>query len=61
LRIVSRGNSIIAELLRLSAHIPPLLKKPGKKYGKIIFGFEYVKQSDQLEQQIENNAVSFEH
>lgn len=49
LRIVSRGNAIIAELLRLSDFIPPVFKLKDKsdqqKYGDIICDFSYFKVS----------------
>lgn len=49
LRIVSRGNAIIAELLRLSDFIPAVFKLRDKsdqqKYGDIIFDFSYFKVS----------------
>lgn len=47
LRIVSRGNAIIAELLRLSDFIPAVFKLKDKsdqqKYGDIICDFSYFK------------------
>lgn len=47
LRIVSRGNAIIAELLRLSDFIPPVFRLKDKsdqqKYGDIICDFSYFK------------------
>lgn len=47
LRIVSRGNAIIAELLRLSDFIPSVFKLKDKsdqqKYGDIICDFSYFK------------------
>lgn len=47
LRIVSRGNAIIAELLRLSDFIPTVFKLKDKsdqqKYGDIICDFSYFK------------------
>uniref|UniRef100_A0A8C5PLS0 WASH complex subunit 5 n=1 Tax=Leptobrachium leishanense TaxID=445787 RepID=A0A8C5PLS0_9ANUR len=47
LRIVSRGNAIIAELLRLSEFVPYVFKLKDKadqqKYGEIIFDFSYFK------------------
>lgn len=49
LRIVSRGNAIIAELLRLSDFIPAVFKLKDKsdqqKYGDIICDFSYFKVS----------------
>lgn len=47
LRIVSRGNAIIAELLRLSDFIPTVFRLKDKsdqqKYGDIICDFSYFK------------------
>lgn len=47
LRIVSRGNAIIAELLRLSEFIPAVFRLKDKsdqqKYGDIICDFSYFK------------------
>lgn len=47
LRIVSRGNAIIAELLRLSDFIPAVFrlrdKSDQQKYGDIICDFSYFK------------------
>lgn len=63
LRIVSRANAIIAELLRLSSHIPPVFlledKALKQKYGEILFDFSYLEKPDYYEQRIENNAVCF--
>lgn len=47
LRIVSCGNAIIAELLRLSEFVPGVFRLRDKadqqKYGDIIFDFSYFK------------------
>lgn len=47
LRIVSCGNAIIAELLRLSEFIPAVFRLKDRadqqKYGDIIFDFSYFK------------------
>jgi len=60
LRIVSRGNAIIAELLRLSKNIPvPILsskEEKGSKYSKFIFGFEYFKDPDEIEKRINSDS-----
>jgi len=62
LRLVSRGNAIVAELLRLSDNIPPpfispplnkrksVIKRP---YDDIIFDFKYLKNSELYETRIE--------
>ncbi len=60
LRLVSRGNAIIAELLRLSSHIPPVFKldRPEfKRYGEILFDFRYLQNQDLYEGKIEDSAV----
>lgn len=57
LRIVSCGNAIIAELLRLSEFIPAVfrLKDRGdqQKYGDIIFDFSYFKGPELWESKLE--------
>jgi WASH complex subunit strumpellin len=63
LRLVSRGNAIIAELLRLSDHIPAAFRLDNKdtnwkKYTDIIFDFTYLKQGEYHENKIENSSVS---
>ncbi|KYQ93508.1 hypothetical protein DLAC_06205 [Tieghemostelium lacteum] len=59
LRIVSRGNAIIAELLRLSSHIPPVFrledKLEAKKYSDILLDFKYLSNPDFYESKIEEN------
>ena len=66
-RLVSRGNAILAELLRLSQNIPPDFiqdQKPkdakfvSKKYDPILFDFRYLQNTDLYEDKIENNPVS---
>ncbi|XP_029447872.1 LOW QUALITY PROTEIN: WASH complex subunit 5 [Rhinatrema bivittatum] len=57
LRIVSRGNAIIAELLRLSEFIPSVFRLKDKtdqqKYGEIIFDFSYFKGPENWEGKLE--------
>lgn len=59
LHLVSRGNAIIAELLRLKDYIPPVFKLDKKqdqqKYGEIISDFSYFKASDEFDKKVENN------
>uniref|UniRef100_A0A6B2KWZ9 WASH complex subunit strumpellin n=1 Tax=Arcella intermedia TaxID=1963864 RepID=A0A6B2KWZ9_9EUKA len=63
LRLVARGNAVIAEILRLSAHIPEPFKLETKetvaKYGNIIIDFDYLegrgKGPDYYEKVIEQN------
>jgi hypothetical protein len=61
LRLVSRANAIIAELLRLSSHIPPVFKLEDKvtqkRYGDILLDFSYVGKSDYFEAKIEKDPV----
>ncbi|XP_054840736.1 WASH complex subunit 5 [Eublepharis macularius] len=57
LRIVSCGNAIIAELLRLSEFIPGVFRLKDKadqqKYGEIIFDFSYFKGPEVCEGKLE--------
>uniref|UniRef100_A0A673MSB5 WASH complex subunit 5 n=1 Tax=Sinocyclocheilus rhinocerous TaxID=307959 RepID=A0A673MSB5_9TELE len=57
LRIVSRGNAIIAELLRLSEFIPAVFRLKDKsdqqKYGDIICDFSYFKGPEYYESKLE--------
>nr|XP_056710522.1 WASH complex subunit 5 [Euleptes europaea] len=57
LRIVSCGNAIIAELLRLSEFIPGVFRLKDKadqlKYGEIIFDFSYFKGPEACEGKLE--------
>jgi len=57
LKIVSRGNAIIAELLRLSNHIPPAFFLEEKKYENIVFDFNYLKYSDKYDNRIASQVV----
>eukprot|EP01114_Cavostelium_apophysatum_P004875 TRINITY_DN1530_c0_g1_i1.p1 TRINITY_DN1530_c0_g1~~TRINITY_DN1530_c0_g1_i1.p1 ORF type:complete len:883 (+),score=302.78 TRINITY_DN1530_c0_g1_i1:200-2848(+) len=60
LRLVSRGNAIIAELLRLSDNIPSVFRMQDKEtqqqYGMIISDFQYLKKAEFFEQRIENSS-----
>ena len=62
LRLVSRGNAIIAELLRLSDFIPPVFKLETKqdqaKYGEILSDFSYFKNADFFDNKIDSKPVS---
>lgn len=62
LKLVSRGNAIIAELLRLSDYVPVVFKLETKedkeRYGDIIIDFSYFKTSEYVEKKIENSPVS---
>eukprot|EP01104_Vermistella_antarctica_P006079 TRINITY_DN16810_c0_g1_i1.p1 TRINITY_DN16810_c0_g1~~TRINITY_DN16810_c0_g1_i1.p1 ORF type:complete len:1181 (+),score=374.81 TRINITY_DN16810_c0_g1_i1:155-3697(+) len=59
LRLCSRGNAIVAELLRLSDHIPSVFKlstaEEQQRYGGILFDFDYLDKSDLYEHRIEES------
>ncbi|XP_067134229.1 WASH complex subunit 5 [Centruroides vittatus] len=59
LRLVSRGNAIIAELLRLSEVVPSVFRLESKqdqaKYGDVLSDFSYFKTADVFEKGIESN------
>ena len=61
LRLVSRGNAIIAELMRLKDYVPPIFSLDSKqmvqKYGSIIIDFAYFKSTSTYEEKIENDPV----
>ncbi|KAG5888367.1 hypothetical protein JTB14_033504 [Gonioctena quinquepunctata] len=61
LHLVSRGNAIIAELLRLKDYVPRIYrletKQDVQKYSDIILDFSYFKLSESHEQKIENNET----
>ena len=48
LRLVGRGEALVAELLRLSEHIPPVFslsdKTEQRLYGEILLDFRYQQQ-----------------
>lgn len=59
LKLVSRGNSILAELLRLSYHIPRVFLGAGAvqdpyqaKYLDVLFDFSYLKAPDTYEKKL---------
>ena len=60
LKLVSRGNAIIAELLRLSEFVPPVFKMEKEdqdKYNKILADFNYFECPDFYENRIDANQV----
>ncbi|KAL2712235.1 WASH complex subunit 5 [Vespula squamosa] len=61
LRLVSRGNAIIAELMRLKDYVPPIFsldtKQVIQKYGSIINDFSYFKATSTYEKKIEDDPV----
>ena len=63
LNLVSCGNSILAETMRLSRFIPPIftnnVPQDLSKYSDLIFDFSYFKNVDYYENQIQNQLVGF--
>lgn len=61
LKLVSRGNAIIAELLRLSDFIPPEFKLDNKrnqlKYGEVVVDFSYFRGPEFYEAKIDAKPV----
>ena len=62
LKLVSRGNAIIAELLRLSQFIPPVFllesKEEQEKYRYILPDFSYFQGPEYYETKIDSSSVS---
>ena len=60
LSIVSRGSAIVAELLRLSDHIPPVFYLADKadqvKYGAILHDFSYLRNIELHENRISSDV-----
>ena len=62
LRLVSRGSAIIAELLRLSDHVPPAVSAnpeddpAAAKYAPVLFDFKYLKTQEMYDKRINTNA-----
>jgi len=63
LRLVARGSSIIAELLRLSKNVPDVflgknfVRDPQQlKYVAVLFDFRYLKDPEPFEQRINSNT-----
>ncbi|RUS78371.1 hypothetical protein EGW08_013864 [Elysia chlorotica] len=60
LRLVSRGNAIIAELLRLADFIPPVFRLDTRadqqKYGEILADFSYFNSADYFDNKIESRV-----
>ncbi|CAH1773129.1 unnamed protein product [Owenia fusiformis] len=58
LRLVARGNAIIAELLRLSDFIPPVFKMENKqdvaKYGDLLSDFSYFRNAEYFDNKIDS-------
>ncbi len=66
LRLVSRGNAILAELLRLSDFIPAVFKPDATtrpehvKYADLISDFSYFKSSEFFENRVLTKPVTIE-
>ena len=62
LRLVSRGNAIIAELLRLADFIPPAFRLENRpeynKYAELLSDFSYFQSTDAFENKIISKPVS---
>ena len=62
LKLVSRGNAIVAELLRLSEFVPPLFKLESKedrdKFGELLPDFSYFRSIDLFEHKLNSRPVS---
>lgn len=57
LRLVSHGNAIIAEILRLGQHIPESFITINPKYKDLIFDFRYMNNEDVIDSKIQSSAV----
>ena len=57
LRLVSRGNAILAELLRLSDFIPPVFKHEQHRYSDLVFDFRYFRSAEAYESNILTKPV----
>lgn len=64
LKLVSRGNSIIAELNRMSGHIPAALtgedELSARRYAPVLFDFRYLKTPEMFEKAINTDAEKAE-
>ena len=67
LRLVSRGNAIIAELLRLSDFIPTVFKQEAsarpehQKYADLVCDFSYFQSSEFFENRVLTKPVCYCH
>ena len=65
LRLASRGNAIIAELLRLADFIPSVFRLETRmdqmKYGDILADFSYFKSTEYFDNRIESRVVSMDY
>jgi WASH complex subunit strumpellin len=59
--LASRGSTVIAEILRLSEHIPSAFINPKEsQYADIISDFDYFERQDEFERRIQNSQVLLE-
>lgn len=60
LRLVSRGNAVLAELLRLADFVPPVFRLETKadqvRYGEILADFSYFNSADYFDNKIESKV-----
>jgi WASH complex subunit strumpellin len=54
LRLVSRGNAVIAELFRLSDYVPNAFRSLNNKYSEVIYDFSYLSNQAYYDNLIEN-------
>ena len=54
LHLSASGSSIVSEILRLAQNIPDVLleKESEKKFEPVLFGFEYLKNSEEHERRV---------
>jgi len=61
LRLVSRGNAILAELLRLSDRIPQAYRpESSQEYASLIFDFSFFNREELLEKRISDDPILIE-
>jgi len=61
LRLVSRGNAILAELLRLSDRIPQAYRpESSQEYASLIFDFSYFNREELYEKRINDDSALIE-
>lgn len=59
LTLVARGSAIIAELQRISDHIPPVFlgnNAEAAKYASVLLDFRYLNNMDRFDEQLENDV-----
>lgn len=58
LDLVARGSAILAEMQRLSHHIPKMFASPGSRYSKIIYDYSYFSDPNKYENEIQKSDVT---